>query len=305
LKTRAGDLPQNQAHDRRTRLGTWVAIAAYGIWGLFPIYWKWLQQISPLQLVAHRIIWTWLILFCVIFLTRQGPSFLSVFKRTEALRIYLVAALLMGVNWLVFTMAVNSGQVTQAGLGYYISPLINASLGIVLLHERLRFWQVVSLLLAVAGVVFLTLSRGALPWMALALAFSFGTYGLVKKLAPLGAIHGLMLETTFLAPPALLFLADCAFSGEGAFIRAGITPTVLMIISGFVSMSPLLLFSFAAQRITLTRLGILQYITPTMQLFLGVTMYHETLNRGSWAGFAMIWMALLIYGLDGVRRTNA
>jgi|SRR5450830_160951 len=288
-------------HKEEQIYGTWVAVSAYAIWGLFPIYWKWLQDISALQLVSHRIVWTCVSLFCVISLSGQWKKFMASYYAPGVVRIYLVAAMLMSINWLVFTLAVNSGHVTQTGLGYYISPLVNVIMGVLLFHERLRFWQGISVGLAAAGVVYLTLAQGSLPWMALALAFSFGTYGLVKKIAPLGALHGLMLETCILLPAALLYLVYCQLSGQGAFIRAGTTSTLLIVASGFVSMSPLLLFSFAAQRLPLSRLGILQYITPTLQLLLGTLVYHEPFNRSSLIGFGAVWAALLIFGIDGFR----
>jgi chloramphenicol-sensitive protein RarD len=290
---------ENQIH------GTWVAILAYVIWGLFPVYWKWLQDISALQLVSHRIVWTCATLGCVILLSRKWKIFIASCNVPGVVRVYLIAAMLMGVNWLVFTLAVNSGHVTQTGLGYYISPLVTVLMGVLLIHERLRFWQGVSVGLAALGVIYLTMAQDSFPWMALALAFSFGTYGLVKKNAPLGALHGLMLETCILLPAALLYLAYCHFSGQGSFISSGTTSTFLMVVSGLVSMSPLLLFSFAAQRLPLSRLGILQYITPTLQLLLGILVYHEPFNHSSLIGFGVVWAALLIFGIDGLRTRSS
>lgn len=288
-------------HKENQIYGTWVAISAYVTWGLFPIYWKWLQDVSALQLVSHRIVWTCVTLFFVILLTGQWKKFIASYNAPGVLRVYLVAALLMSINWLVFTLAVNSGHVTQTGLGYYISPLVNVLMGVLLLHERLRFWQGISVGLAAVGVIYLMLAQGSVPWMALALAFSFGTYGLVKKIAPLGALHGLMLETCILLPMALVYLFYCHLTGQGVFVSAGAAPTLLIIASGFVSMSPLLLFSFAAQKLPLSRLGILQYITPTLQLLLGTLVYHEPFNSSSLIGFGVVWLALLIFGVDSFR----
>jgi chloramphenicol-sensitive protein RarD len=164
----------------------------------------------------------------------------------------------------------------------------------------LRFWQWFSVGLAAVGVLYLTMAQGSLPWMALALAFSFGAYGLVKKVATLGALHGLMLETLILLPAALLYLVYCDVTSQGAFLHAGATSTMLMVASGLVSMSPLLLFAFAAQRIPLSRLGLLQYITPTMQLLLGVVVYHEPFTTSSLIGFGLVWVALGIFGVEGL-----
>lgn len=281
------------------RYATWVAIAAYAIWGLFPMYWKLLQDISALQLVCHRIIWTCVALFLVIAVSRQWASFVAALRKPGVLRIYLAAALLMSINWFVFTLAVNSGHVTQTGLGYYISPLVNVAMGVVLLHERLRPLQWISVLLAASGVVYLTLAYGAVPWMALALAFAFGTYGLVKKVATLPPLQGLMLETVILLPAALAYLFYCHLTGQGAFIAVGPALSTLLVASGLVSMAPLLLFAFAAQRIPLSRLGFLQYLTPTMQLLLGVWLYREPFSHSSLIGFGVVWAALLIFALDG------
>ncbi|OIQ74529.1 EamA-like transporter family protein [mine drainage metagenome] len=215
------------------------------------------------------------------------------------MRIYLAAAVLMGVNWLVFLLAVDSGQITQTSLGYFMSPLVNVFMGVVLLHERLRAWQWFSVGLATTGVLYLTVSHGSLPWMALALAFSFGTYGLVKKVAALGALPGLMLETTILLPGALAYLVYCDLIGRGAFARGDAVSSWLMIGTGLVSMTPLLLFAFAAQRIPLARLGFLQYLTPTMQLLLGTLLYREPFGHHSLIGFGMVWVALLGFGVEG------
>lgn len=277
-----------------------MAVAAYAIWGLFPIYWKWLQSVSALQLVSHRIVWTCVTLGAVILLSGQWRVFVTAAKSPGVLRPYLLAAVLISINWLVFVLAVSAGQVSQTGLGYFISPLVSVAMGVVLLKERLRAWQWISLGLATAGVVYLTLTYGALPWMALALAFSFGAYGLVKKVAKLGAVHGLMLETAILFPVALPYLIYCEVVGQGAFVHAGEGLTVLMMASGVVSMLPLLLFAFAAQRIPLARLGVLQYITPTMQLLLGVLLYREPFGHHSLVGFGIVWTALLIFGMEGI-----
>lgn len=286
--------------EKAQRYATWVAISAYAIWGLFPIYWKLLKDISAIQLVCHRIIWTCVALFLVIALSRQWQSFVAALRLPGVLRIYSAAALLMCLNWFVFTLAVNTGHVTQTGLGYYISPLVNVTMGVVLLHERLRAWQWVSVLLAASGVVYLTMAYGAVPWMALALAFSFGTYGLIKKVAILPPLQGLMLETVILLPAALAYLFYCHLTGQGAFIDVGPALSTLLVLSGLVSMSPLLLFAFAAQRIPLSRLGFLQYITPTMQLLLGIWLYHEPFTRSSLVGFGAVWAALLIFAIDGL-----
>lgn len=290
---------------QRLKYGTGGAIAAYVIWGLFPIYWKWLQGVPPLQLVCHRIVWTCVALGGVIALCGQWQSLAAAVRTPGAIRIYLVAAVLISINWLVFLLAIYAGHVTETSLGYFISPLVNVLMGVLLMHERLRLWQWFSVGLATLGVLTLTLTHGSLPWMALALAFSFGTYGLVKKVATLGAVQGLMLETTLLLPAALLYLMYCELTGQGAFLHTGSVSTLLMVGTGLVSMSPLLLFAFAAQRIPLSRLGVLQYITPTLQFLLGVLLYREPFSHNSLIGYSIVWAALLIFWIEGFAARSA
>lgn len=279
--------------------GTEYAIAAYAIWGLFPIYWKWLEQVPALQLVSHRIVWTCVMLCGYIALSGQWKNFSAAIRAPGVVRVYLLAALLMSINWLVFLLAVNTGHVTETSLGYFISPLVNVLVGVIVLRERLRAWQWAALATAAAGVLYLTLTRGSLTWMALALAFSFGSYGLVKKVAALGSLQGLALETLLVLPPALLYLMLCDYTGQGAFLHSGATSTLLIIGSGLLSMTPLLLFASAARRIPLTRLGVLQYITPTLQFLLGTLVYAEPFSFSSLVGFGIVWLALLMFGIEG------
>lgn len=280
--------------------GTVHAIGAYLIWGLFPIYWKWLQDVPALQLVGHRIVWTCVVLCGFIALSGQWRAFIAAARKPGVVKVYLTASVLMSINWLVFLLAVNTGHVTETSLGYFISPLINVLMGVILLHERLRAWQWASVALAAAGVAYLTWSRGSLPWMAVALAFSFGSYGLVKKMASLGPLHGLTLETAIMLPAALLYLIYCDFTGQGAFLHSGAVSTLLIMGTGLLSMSPLLLFASAARRIPLSRLGILQYITPVMQFLLGTLVYAETFGVDSLLGFGAVWIALLMFATDGL-----
>ncbi len=283
------------------RSGMASAIVAYALWGLFPIYWKWLQHLPALQLVGHRILWTSVTLGAVIAVSGRWRGFAEAVRQPGVIRVYLMAAVLMGINWLVFLLAIDAGRVTEAGLGYFISPLVNVLMGVMLLHEHLRRWQWVSVGLAAAGVLYLTLMLGTLPWMALALAFSFGTYGLVKKVARLGAAEGLLLETLLLLPVAAIYLGYCESVGVGAFFDADAVSMLLIVGSGLVSMSPLLLFARAAQRIPLSRLGLLQYITPTMQFLLGVLLYREPFGHHALIGYGMVWLALLLFALEGLR----
>ncbi len=279
--------------------GIWYAIGAYSIWGLFPIYWKWLQVVPALQLIGHRIGWSFILLFVIVLLTRQWTAFRAVAFERRTLRIYSVAAVLVSVNWLIYVWAVNAGYVVESSLGYFINPLLSVLLGVVFLRERLRPWQWLPVGLAALGVVIVAFAYGFFPWIAVALALSFGLYGLVKKTAPLSSFHGLTLETGILFVPALLYLLYVDWLGQGAFLHTDIASDLLMIGAGLVTTVPLLLFSSAAQRIPLALIGILQYITPTMQFLLGVFVYKEAFSSAQFIGFALVWVALIVFSMEG------
>ena len=197
--------------------GVLNGIAAYALWGLFPIYWKWLHQVSALQIIGHRISWSFILLIVVILLTRQWSEFRAAALSPKTIGIYSVAAVLLSINWLVYVWGVNAGFIVETSLGYFINPLFSVLLGVVFLHERLRPAQWIPVALAAAGVIYLTVTYGRLPWIALSLAFSFGLYGLVKKMAPLGSLYGLTLETAIVFPIALLYLAFVEFRGHRIF----------------------------------------------------------------------------------------
>lgn len=279
------------------------AIGAYAIWGLFPLYWRLLSAVPALQLISHRVVWSCLILTATIVLTRRWRQFRSALAHPRALWIYLGAALLISINWLVYVWAVNHGFVIETSLGYFINPLISVVLGVALLGERLRPWQWLPIALAAAGVLQLTFSYGAPPWIALALAFSFAGYGLLKKTAPLNSLFGLTLETGLLLLPALAYLGYSEASGQGAFLHdvpANPHSDLLLVCSGFLTMAPLLLFAAAAPHIPLTLMGILQYIAPTLQFLLGVLLFDEPFDTHRLIGFACVWGALLIFTAGGV-----
>ena len=261
--------------------GIWYAIGAYATWGLFPIYWKWLHAVPALQLVGHRIGWSFLLLCAVILLSKQWRAFRAAALTWRVLLIYLVAALLIGVHWLTYVWAVNAGFIVETSLGYFITPLLSVLMGVIFLRERLRPMQWLPIGLAAAGVLYLTFAyrvgaaHGSLPWIALTLAFTFGIYGLVKKTAPLGSLYGLTLETGILFLPALVYLVYAEAAGTAAFLHTGAGSDLLLIGAGAVTTIPLLMFASAAQRIPLSLVGILQYIAPTLQFLLGVLVYHE------------------------------
>ncbi|NPV76430.1 MAG: EamA family transporter RarD, partial [Anaerolineae bacterium] len=213
---------------------------------------------------------------------------------------YLVTGVLLALNWLIYVWAVNSGHVVEGSLGYFINPLLSVVLGLIFLREKLRPLQWLPVGLAAAGVVYLTLSYGAVPWVSLALALTFGLYGLMKKIAPLGSLHGLTLETALVLPPVLIYLLVVGNRGDGAFLQAGLATTLLLIGCGVVTAVPLLFFALGARRVPLSTMGLLQYITPTIQFMTGVFLYHEPFNLDRAVGFAIIWLALIIFSVDGI-----
>jgi chloramphenicol-sensitive protein RarD len=281
--------------------GVLYAVGAYVIWGLFPAYWKLLQHVPALQLVAHRIFWSFVLLFLFILVSKQSDEFITAIRKPRTLWIYLSSGILIAGNWLIYVWAVNAGFIVETSLGYFINPLLSVLLGVILLRERLRLFQWVPIGLAAAGVLYLTIIYGKLPWIALTLAFTFGIYGLVKKLAPLNALYGLTFETGLVIIPALLFLFVTEFNGEGAFLHTGLGNDLLMVGAGVATSVPLLLFSSAAQTIPLSMVGILQYIAPTLQFLLGVLVYDEPFTQSQGVGFGLVWLALIFYTIEGVK----
>jgi chloramphenicol-sensitive protein RarD len=278
--------------------GIWYAFGAYVFWGLFPVYWKLLKGIPALQLLGHRIFWSFLLLFSIILVMRQGKVLRAALNWRVALT-YSVAAILIAINWLTYVWAVGAGFIVETSLGYFINPLLSVFLGVIFFRERLRTLQWLAISLAAAGVLYLTFAYGALPWVALTLAFSFGLYGLVKKTAPLGALQGLTLETGILFLPALGFLLFSEVSGTGAFMHTSVLLDVMLVGAGLVTMIPLFMFAMAAPRIPLATIGILQYINPTMQFLLGVLIFKEPFDHHRLIGFGVVWVALILFGVEG------
>jgi chloramphenicol-sensitive protein RarD len=279
--------------------GMRYAIGAYVSWGVLPIYWKWLHHVPALQLISHRILWSFFALAVVILLTQRWKEFRQAVFAPGVLRLYTAAALLIGINWLTYVWAVNAGHIVETSLGYFINPLLSVLIGVIFLHEHLRPRQWVPLGLAVAGVLFLTFAYGSLPWIALTLAFSFGLYGLVKKIAPLGSLYGLTLETGILLIPAFCYLLYSDKIGSGAFLHTGTSSDFLMIGAGLVTTIPLLMFASATQRISLSLVGILQYISPTLQFLIGVIIYKEPFTHIQFIGYSIIWVALILFAAEG------
>ncbi|HTP00711.1 MAG TPA: EamA family transporter RarD [Anaerolineales bacterium] len=282
------------------RKGILYAVGAYVMWGLFPLYWKQLEDIPALQIIGHRIGWSFILLALVVLVAGQWSAFRAAALHRKMVRIYLVAALLITINWFTYVWAVTHGFVIETSLGYYINPLFSVLLGVTIFRERLRPIQWVPIGLAASGVLYLTLSYGSLPWIALTLALSFGLYGLVKKTAPLSSLHGLTLETGLLFLPALLYLLWCEQTGTGAFLHSTPQENWMMFGAGLVTTVPLLLFASAAPRVPLTVLGILQYINPTMQFLLGVLVYKEPFTHDRLIGFGLVWAGLILFWVEGL-----
>jgi chloramphenicol-sensitive protein RarD len=278
------------------------AAGAYALWGLVPVYFKALQHVPPLEILAHRIVWSLVFLAIVLAWRRQWAWIGAVLRRPKVLAGFIASAILISINWFIYIWAVNNGRVIDASLGYFINPLINVLLGFLLLHERLRPGQWATVALAAGGVAWLTWQGGHLPWIALTLAITFGTYGLLRKTAALGALEGLSLETLILFPAALGYLIVLTLHGHNSFATAPDSTKWLLVAAGPITAIPLLMFAAGARRIPLSLLGLLQYIGPTLQLLLGVWLYHEPFGGPRLVGFAMIWAALALYSAEGLWR---
>jgi chloramphenicol-sensitive protein RarD len=281
--------------------GVLAGIGAYTLWGLFPIYWKLLEQVPAIEILAHRMVWSLVFVAMLLTLQQEWKWLREVLRSRRTVLVYTLAAILLSFNWFTYIWAVNAGYVIESSLGYFINPLINFLLGVIFLGEKLRTGQVVAVVLAGAGVVYLTVSYGALPWISLLLAFTFGMYGLIKKTARLESMHGFSLETMVMFLPALGFLLYREAAGVGAFAHQGEVTTLLLVLAGPVTSIPLLLFGYSARRVPLSMLGFMQYIAPTLQFLLGVFAYHEAFPLERLVGFSIIWTALLVYTFEGVR----
>jgi len=278
--------------------GILKGIGAYVLWGVFPIYWKLLHQVPAVQVIGNRIVWSFLLLAAVLLFSHQWTAFRTAASEPKVIGIYSIAGVLLTINWLVYVWGVNSGFIIETSLGYFINPLLSVFLGVLFLHERLRSRQWIAIGIAAFGVAYLTYVYGHLPWIALTLALTFGFYGLVKKLAPLGALHGLALETGIVFPFALVYLLIVGLRGKGAFLQDGTMTTLLLICAGPVTTIPLLMFASAAREIPLTIIGLLQYIAPTLQFMIGVFIFKEPFNLSLLIGFSIIWLALIVFWVE-------
>lgn len=275
--------------------GLLYGLLAYVLWGLLPVYWKGLEGVAPLEIVCHRIAWS-LVFTGALLAFRGGVGTVLRECRDPRLAAAMGAtALLLGLNWLLFIYAVNTDQIVQASLGYFVSPLLNAALGVLVLGERLTRLQSAAIALAAVGVAILTVDAGELPWLALGLAGTFGIYGLGRKMVRLGSLEGLFVESAWLAAPAVAWLAVLGWRGEGAFGTGPLAVTLLLAGAGAITSVPLLLFAASARRLPLTTLGLLQYLSPTLQFLLGILLYGEPFGGVQLAAFGFIWAGLAAY----------
>lgn len=282
------------------RAGALAAAVCYFLWGLVPLYWRQLAAINPVELVAHRHVWS--LVFLLVMLRLQGGlgAVHRVLGNPRSLALNLLSATLLTGNWLIYVWGVNSGQVIECSLGYFLVPLVNVAAGRFVLHEHLRRVQWLAIGCAIAGVALMIVQLGRPPWIALALAVTWGGYSLMRKQSAFGAMAGLTVETLLLAPLAIAFLVWQEHTGHGVLGRADLRTHFLVLASGVITAVPLVLFAYGARRVRLSTLGLLQYIAPSVQLMLGVWVYHEPFSRSRVLSFSFIWAALVLYTADNL-----
>ena len=285
------------------RSGTAAGVTAYLLWGLLPLYWPLLEPAAPEEILAHRIVWS-LIVVVALMAAIKGLGWMREIDRRQ-LRLLALASVLVAINWFMYIYGVNSERVVETSLGYFINPLVTVALGVIVLKEKLHPAQRTAVLIAFAAVVVLAVDYGRPPWIALTLAFSWALYGLVKKRADVDALESLSVETAVLTLPALAFIAVLTAGGGGTLTGEGAGHVALLIGSGVMTATPLIFFGAAAVRIPLVTLGLLQYIAPTMQFLIGVLIYGEPMPLSRLAGFALVWVALVIFATDAARRSRA
>lgn len=284
--------------------GVMNGAGAYLLWGFLPIYWKAIDYVPPGEVLAHRIFWSFWFMLILLFIGKKLGSFKSSIRQMKEdpkARFALIAvSILISVNWLTFIWAVHAGKIVETSLGYYINPLISIVLGVFVLKEKLLRSHAIAFFLALAGVIFLTVSYGQFPWISFALAFSFGIYGLIKKLLPFDSSIGLTLETMVVTPIALIYIVVIMIKGTHVTFSGDIKTDVLVIASGVATAIPLLLFAKGVQKVPLYLMGFLQYIAPTIMLVLGIFIYHEPFGATKLIAFTFIWAALLIVSLSSI-----
>lgn len=290
------------------RVGLLLGIGAYGLWGLFPLFWPLLEPASALEILADRFLWSFVFLAIVMTVTRSWTRLRPAMADRRSMLLLVVATVLITLNWGVYIWAVNDGQVVEASLGYFINPLVVVLLGTLVFHEHLRRLQWTAVGIAALAVAILTAGFGGIPWIALVLAFSWAGYGVVKKTVGMDPIATLTIETAYATPLAVVYLVWLQVQGTLVFGHSSPSNTALLMLTGVVTAVPLVMFGGAANRIPLSTIGVLQYLTPTIQFIIGITVAGEVMSTFQWVGFAVVWVALAVFTFDGVRharRTSA
>ena len=281
--------------------GIWYAISAFLLWGILPLYWKALKTVPPQQILAHRIVWSSIFVLLVMMVRRRIPELRKVLTSRKNVLLFFLSALCLGINWFIFILAVNTNRVVESSMGYFINPLVSVFLGMLFLRERLGILQIVAVLLAISGVLFMTIQYGSLPWISLSLAFSFGLYGLLRKLTYTDSLVALFYHTAILTPIAILYLAVQSWKGTGAFGTASAAVHLLLAGAGAVTAVPLIWFANGVRRIPLSTVGFTQYLAPSLMLLLGVALFGEPFTRTHLISFSFIWGGLLLFSLTHTR----
>lgn len=292
------------------RTGVLFGAAAYGMWGLFPLFWTLLEPANEIEILAHRMAWSLVAVLGVLWFVgwRRGTglsAMRTLLRDRRKVGLLAIAAVLIGTNWGAYIWGVNNGHVVETALGYFTGPLVSVLIGVLLLGERLRVWQWIAVGLGVVAIIVLIAGYGQVPWLALLLAFSFATYGLVKKKVGTGAVESLAVETGVTLLPAIVYIGLLEGAGNGTFATNGVGHALLLVAGGIVTTLPLLAFGGAAVRIPLSLIGLLQYMTPTMQFAIGVLVFHEQMPAERWLGFAVVWLALIVLTTDTMRHARS
>ncbi|HEY5832594.1 EamA family transporter RarD [Streptomyces sp.] len=283
------------------RAGLVYGFVAYGLWGLFPLFWPLLEPAGALEILAHRMVWSLVVVVLILLGLRRRSWISELVRQPRRLALVAVAATVVSVNWGMYIWGVNAGHVVETSLGYFINPLVTIALGVLVLHERLRPAQWAAVGIGALAVIVLTVGYGRLPWIALTLAFSFGTYGLVKKQVAMGGLESLAAETSVQFLPALAFLLVLGAHGDSTFAHDGPGHAALLAVSGLVTAVPLICFGMSATRLPLSTLGLMQYLAPVFQFLIGVLYFHERMPAERWAGFLLVWFALIMLTWDALR----
>jgi len=291
--------PATGHSDAEIRSGVLFGLIAYSLWGVFPVYFKWIETVAPTEVLVHRVVWAVPFGALIIFARRQWPEVRAAFLDRSMLAWLTLAALCISINWLIYIWAVQNERIFEASLGYYINPLIYVAVGVVLLGERLRRAQIIAVVLACIGVSYLTISGGVFPWVALSLAALFTAYGVIRKQVAIGAMPGLFIETSLLFPFAVAWLCFLVLNGNASFAGGDSSQSFLLMMAGPITVMPLLLFALSAKRLTLTTIGFMQFLAPTLQFFTGLY-YGEELSPAHIVCFSFIWMAVAFFSYDAV-----